>query len=42
MTSDSSDMTDTDKTEWLKEFYEQNYVISNLEYAKLKLSNFAV
>ena len=42
MTSDNSDTSDTDGMEWLDEFYEQNHTISILEYAKLKLSNFAV
>ena len=42
MTSDNSDMSDTDGMELLDEFYEQNHIISNVEYAKLKLSNFAV
>ena len=42
MTSDNSDMSDNDETEWLKDFYEQNHITSNLEYEKLKLSNFAV
>ena len=42
MASDNSDTSDTDAMEWLDEFYEQNHIISNLEYAKLKLSNFAV
>ena len=42
MTSDNSETSDTDATEKLKEIYEQNHIISNLEYAKPKLSNFAV
>ena len=37
------DSSDTDGTEWLdNSFYEQNYIISNLEYANLILSNFAI
>ena len=40
--SDNSDTSDTDGTEWLNEFYEQNHIISNLEYPNLKLSIFAV
>ena len=42
MTTDKSNTSDTDRPEWLEEFYEQNHIISNLEYAKLKLSNSAV
>ena len=42
ITSDNSDSSDSDRTECLNEFYEQNYMISNLKYAKLKMSNFAV
>ena len=42
MTPDNSDTSGTDGTEWLNEFYEQNHIISNLEYAKLRLPNFAV
>ena len=42
MTSDNSDTSDTDGIEWLGKFYEQNHTISNLEYAKLKLSHFAI
>ena len=43
MTSNNSDSSDTDGMEWLdNSFYEQNHTISNLEYAKLKLSNFAI
>ena len=37
------DSRDTDGAEWLDDiFYEQNHTIFNLEYAKLKMSNFAV
>ena len=41
MTSDNSDTSDTDGMGWLDKFYEQNHTISNLENAKLKLSDFA-
>ena len=42
-TSKDSDSSCTDGTEWLDDsFYEQNYTISNLEHAKLKVSHFAV
>ena len=41
--SESSDNCDTDKTEWLDDtFYQHAHTVSNLEYAKLKLSSFAV
>ena len=42
MTPDNSDTSDTNEMEWLDMFYKQNHTISNLEYAKLKLSNFTV
>ena len=43
MTSNNSGSSDIDGTEWLdNSFYEQSYTISNLKYAKLKLSHFAV
>ena len=42
-TSEDSDSSDIDGTEWLDDsFYEPNDTISNLEYTKLKLSNFEV
>ena len=37
MTSDNSDTSDTDGNEWLNEFYEQNHIILNLYYTKLKI-----
>ena len=43
LTSEDSDTCDMGETEWLDDsFYQQMQKISNLEYAKLKLSNFAV
>ena len=40
---EDSDTCDTDETEWLDEsFYEQDHMISNLEYAKLKFPTFTV
>ena len=42
MTSDISDTSDTDRAGRLYEFNEQNHIISNLEYVKLKLSHFTV
>ena len=36
------DNSDTDGMEWLDKFYEQNHTISNWEYVKIKLSNYAV
>ena len=42
-TSEDSDSSDTNGRECIDDsFYEQNHTISNLEYAKLKLSNVAV
>ena len=42
-TSEDSVTFDTYITEWLDDsFYKQNHVISNLQYAKLKLPNLAV
>ena len=42
-TSEDSGTCDTDKTEWLGDnFYKQSHIISNLEYAKLKLSSFVL
>ena len=29
MTSDNSDISDTDRMQWLEEFYEQNHITSN-------------
>ena len=41
--SESSDTCDTKETEWLDDtFYQHAYTVSNLESAKLKLSNFVV
>ena len=43
ITSEDRYAINTDGVEWPHDsFYEQNYIISNLEYAKLKLSNFKV
>ena len=50
MTSDNSDTSNTDNSdtsnmdgmEWQEKFYEQNHTISNLEYAKLNLTNVAI
>ena len=42
-TSADSDTCATDEMEWLDDsFYQQAFMVSNLVYAKLKLSNFAV
>ena len=42
-TSEDSNSGKTDDTEWLDEhFYQNTYTVSNLEYAKLKWSNFVV
>ena len=43
ITSKDSDWSDIDRTEWLNDsLCKQNHTIPNLEYEKLKLSNFAV
>ena len=43
LTSESSDTCDMDKTKWLDNiFYQHTHTVLNLEYAKLKLSYFAV
>ena len=44
LTSEDSDTCDMDETEWLDDnfFYQQAHMVSNLEYAELKLSNFTV
>ena len=43
LTTEDSDTCDTDETEWIFDtFHQTTHTVSNLEYAKLKLSNFAV
>ena len=43
LTSEESNICDTDKTEWLDDkFYQNKHTVSNLEYAEFKLSNFTV